>query len=131
VSLFSSIRSVPGSARLTDGFERMPVEIDHEGGIVGWPVMWSKTRTPVIGSASSQCCGMEGIHRSVRGCIKGQVKTGTGRPQRRWLLLERQQVSASEITVADGVRARPYPCQAERGERGVVERDSAFPVRDP
>jgi hypothetical protein len=50
---------------LADGFDRMPVWIDHEGGVVGRPLMGSNARMTVIGSTVSQRFGMEGVHSSL------------------------------------------------------------------
>src|SRR5437879_9070602 len=71
-----SIVEVSSVFLLEHGFNRMSVWIDHEGGVVGRPVMGSNARKTIIGSSSPQCFGMEGVDRSVRCGGERKVKSG-------------------------------------------------------
>ena len=94
---------------LAHGFDWVSVWIDHECREVGWPVMRPKARTAIIGATRVQRFRMEGFNRGARRGIEGEMKTGAGRLDRTWLLLEGENVTASRQAEASRTRRRPDP----------------------
>jgi hypothetical protein len=116
-----------GWSVLMDGLKRVSVRIDHESGIVRWPIMWAQARSAVVGSSGLQGRRVEGVNGRARCRVEGQMKT---RPRRRSTrpFFQRQEIASPRWPVAGSVAFRPNATEAERRKCGIVERYRAVEI---
>lgn len=62
---------------LMHGFEAVPIQVNHKGGVVGWPIVQPKTRATVVRSTELQGGRVECVDRFMGGCREGKMKTCT------------------------------------------------------
>lgn len=116
------------------GLELVPIWIENERGVIGLPIVWSKSRTAFIVPTVGDGCGVKGVYGRAAWCNQREMKARPRSELHAGFSLEEQcDLSPGRRvrrTVANAAFRSPSPNPSEWRERRVIEGLSAIEIAD-